>query len=330
MTPFEQKKQQQHRFRIITSFALVYVLWGSTYLAMRVAVRDAQPFAIGAARYLISGPIMLAVCALMGKKIRLNRQDFVRLLAISILLLSVGNMGVLWGEKYVPSGLAALIVAIVPIWVVAIEAWVFRAGRMSAKGLSGLALGIVGLLVLLWPRITAGTRLGRLELVGIGILAMASLSWAWGSVLSHRWSLSVDVFTAAAWQMTLAGLVNACLAGATGEFQKSTWTAPAVWSVVYLVVCGSWVGFTAYIWLLEHVPTPKVATYAYVNPIVAVFLGWFLLSEKVDTVMIVGTVIIVGSVALMTTSKLKKLSARVEPEVAEIAPAIIGEVEGIG
>src|SRR5216683_3023405 len=194
-----------HRFRVMLSFALVYLFWGSTYLAMRVAVRDLPPFVIGATRYLVSGPIMLAFCALSGRKIRLSRNDFLRLLVIGIFLLAVGNMGVLWGEKYVPSGLAALIVAIVPIWVVAIEAWVFRAGRMSAKGLSGLALGIVGLLVLLWPRITAGTRLGRLELVGIGILAMASLSWASGSVLSHRWSLSVDVFTAAAWQMTLAG-----------------------------------------------------------------------------------------------------------------------------
>jgi drug/metabolite transporter (DMT)-like permease len=328
MTPVEE----QHRFRIITCFLLVYVFWGSTYLAMRVAVRDAQPFAIGAARYLISGPIMLAVCALMGKKIRLDRQDFARLLTIGILLLSVGNMGVLWGEKYVPSGLAALIVAIVPIWVVAIEAWIYRAGRMSKKGLAGLALGIVGLLVLLWPRITAGTHLGHLELIGIGILAVAAFAWAWGSVLSHRFSLSVDVFTAAAWQMTLAGLINALIAGMSGQFRQSVWTAPVVWSVVYLVVCGSWIGFTAYIWLLEHVPTPKVATYAYVNPIVAVLLGWLLLREKVDIFMVLGTAIIIGSVALVNTSKLKRALTEVDSAAkeTEIAPAVIGEVEGIG
>jgi drug/metabolite transporter (DMT)-like permease len=314
----------QHRFRIALSFALVYVLWGSTYLAMRVAVRDVQPFVIGATRYLISGPIMLAVCALTGRKIGLSLRDGLRLLAIGVLLLSVGNMCVVWGEKYVPSSLAALVVAIVPIWVVALEAWVFRAGRISRQGLAGLAIGIAGLIVLLWPKITSGTRLGRLELLGSGILAVGSLGWALGSVLSHRWNLNVDVFTACAWQMTLGGLVNALLAGATGEFGHSRWTAPALWSVAYLVVCGSWIGYTAYIWLLEHVPPPKVATYAYVNPIVAVFLGWLLLHEMVDAFMLAGTVIIIGAVAMVNTSKLRRPGADAEAEVDEITAVSVG------
>ena len=124
----------QNRSRIIVAFALLYVLWGSTYLAMRVIVRDIPPYVAGAVRYLIAGPIMLAACALMGRKISLTRLDLRRLLVISILLLSIGNIGVLWGEVYVSSGLASLIVALVPIWVVMIEAWVFSAGRMTAKG----------------------------------------------------------------------------------------------------------------------------------------------------------------------------------------------------
>lgn len=311
---------ESHRFRVAVSFALVYVVWGSTYLAMRVAVRDVEPFVIGATRYLISGPIMLAVCALTGRKIRLNSRDGLRLLIIGVALLTVGNMGVVWGEKYVPSSLAALVVAIVPIWVVALEAWVFRAGRISRQGIAGLAIGIAGLLVLLWPRITSGTRVGRLELVGSGILAIASLAWAIGSVLSHRWSLSVDVFTACAWQMTFAGLVNAAIALLSGQFRNSHWAPSAMWSVAYLVVCGSWIGFTAYIWLLEHVPPPKVATYAYINPIVAVFLGWLLLNETVDGFMLAGTVIIIGAVAIVNTSKLQRPDARLE-EVDE-APAM--------
>jgi len=311
---------ENHRFRVALSFALVYVLWGSTYLAMRVAVRDVEPFVIGATRYLISGPIMLAACALSGRKIRLNLRDGLMLLAIGAALLSAGNMGVVWGEKYVPSSLAALVVAIVPIWVVALEAWVFRAGRISRQGIAGLAIGIVGLLVLLWPKVTSGTRVGRLELVGCGILAVGSLAWALGSVLSHRWSLSVDVFTAAAWQMTLGGLVNALIALVSGQFPHSHWTTPAMWSIAYLVVCGSWIGFTAYIWLLEHVPPPKVATYAYINPIVAVFLGWLLLNETVDSFMLAGTVIIISSVAIVNTSKLQRPATRVE-EVEQV-PAV--------
>jgi drug/metabolite transporter (DMT)-like permease len=295
----------QNRSRIIVAFALLYVLWGSTYLAMRVIVRDMPPYVAGAVRYLVAGPIMLAACALLGRKISLTRRDLGQLLVISILLLSIGNIGVLWGEVYVSSGLASLIVALVPIWVVMIEAWIFRAGRMTAKGLFGLAIGIVGLLVLLWPRISSGTHLGRLELLGSGILAGASFFWALGSVFSHRFNLTVDVFASAAWQMTLGGLVNGAVALVTGQFQKTHWTISALGSIGYLVIFGSWLGYSAYIYLLEHVPTPKVATYAYVNPIVAVFLGWIILREHVDIFMLLGTAIIIASVALVNTSQLK-------------------------
>jgi drug/metabolite transporter (DMT)-like permease len=303
------------------SFALVYVLWGSTYLAMRVAVGQIPPYVVGSARFLISGVILLAWCAFMGKQIRLNRRDFFRLLTIGVLLLSIANIGVLWAEEYVPSGLAALVVALVPIFVVALEAWVFRAGRMPVRGLAGLALGMAGLLTLLWPKITSGTQLGRLELMAAAVLAGCSLVWALGSILSHRWTLSVDVFTAAAWQMTLAGLVNTSIALVTGKFQQAHWTPRGLGAIAYLVVCGSLVGFTAYIWLLEHVPPPKVATYAYVNPVVAVFLGWLLLHEDVDAFMLAGTVIIIAAVALVNTSKLKRESAPAEDSAPAEMPA---------
>ena len=304
-----------NRSRIIVAFALLYVLWGSTYLAMRVIVRDMPPYVAGTVRYLAAGPIMLAACALLGRKISLTRRDLGQLLVIAILLLSIGNIGVLWGEIYVSSGLASLIVALVPIWVVMIEAWIFRAGRMTAKGLFGLAIGIVGLLVLLWPRIVSGSHLGRLELLGCAILATGSFFWALGSIFSHRFSLTVDVFASAAWQMTLGGLVNGAVALVTGQFQKTHWTFSALSSIGYLVVFGSWIGYSSYIYLLEHVPTPKVATYAYVNPIVAVFLGWIILREHVDTFMLLGTAIIIASVALVNMSQLKH--APVDTPVSE-------------
>src|SRR5579871_6097896 len=309
MTPL----QQQQRSRIMVAFALLYVLWGSTYLAMRVIVRDMPPYVAGTVRYLVAGPIMLTALALMGRKVRLTAPDLRRLLVISILLLSLGNIGVLWGEEYVSSGLASLVVALVPVWVVMLEAWVFRAGRMTPKGLFGLAFGIVGLLVLLWPRIASGSRLGQLELFGAAILAGASFLWALGSIFSHRYHLSVDVFVSAAWQMTLAGAVNGIIALVFGQFQKTHWTTSALTGIGYLVVFGSWAGYTAYIYLLEHVPTPKVATYAYVNPIVAVFLGWIILHEQVDAFMLLGTAIIIASVWLVNTSKLKQPPSNPQP-----------------
>lgn len=299
--------EKQRRLKVATSFGLVYVLWGGTYLAMRVAVEHIPPYVMGAVRYLIAGPLMLGYLALIGKKIRISRRDALRLLVIGFLLLSVGNMGVAWAEEYVPSGLAALIAAVVPIWVAMIEAWIFRARRMSPLGLAGLSLGILGMLILLWPKLTSGTRLGHPELIGFGILMIASLSWAMGSVLSGRWSLDVDVFSASAWQMTFGGLVNALIALLSGGFHHTVWSQSGALAIVYLVTCGSWIGFTAYIWLLEHVPTPKVATYAYVNPVVAVYLGWLLLHEKVDLYMLAGTVVILAAVAMVNISKLKAL-----------------------
>jgi drug/metabolite transporter (DMT)-like permease len=305
------------RSRIIVAFALLYVLWGSTYLAMRIVVRDMPPYVAGSVRYLASGPLMLAALAVTGRKIRLSMQDFRRLLVISVLLLSIGNIGVLWGEIYVPSGLASLIVALVPIWVVMIEAWVFRAGRMTRKGLVGLAFGIVGLVVLMWPRITSGSHLGRLELLGCGILAFGSFFWALGSLFSHRYELSVDVFVSAAWQMTLGGVVNAMVALASGQVFRTHWTMTAFTGIAYLVVFGSWIGYSAYIYLLEHVPTPKVATYAYINPIVALVLGALILHERVDAFMLAGTAIIIASVALVNTSKLR---GQQDAKLTEVAP----------
>lgn len=277
-------------------------------MAIRVAVEHIPAYVMGAVRYAIAGPLMLAWCAFSGRKVSISRLDAWRLAVIGILLLSIGNMGVAGAEEHVPSSLAALVVAGVPIWVAIIEAWIFRSRRLSRMGVSGLALGMLGMLVLLWPEIT-GAHLNRLELLAFAILLVSSVSWALGSVLSGRWTLSVDVLTASAWEMTFAGIVNAVVATLNGGFHHVTWTPRGLLAILYLVICGSWIGFTAYIWLLEHVPTPKVATYAYVNPVVAVYLGWFVLNEKVDAFMLVGTVIIISAVALVNLSKLRALRA---------------------
>src|SRR5258708_187642 len=178
--------EKQHRVQLIVAFALVYVLWGGTDLAMRVAVEHIPPYVLGSVRFLMAGASMLAWCTLSGRKVKINRRDIVRLATVGVLLLSVANMGVVWAEEYVSSGLTALIVAAVPIWVAILEAWVFRTRRLPLLGLLGLALRIVGMMVLIWPRLVSGTHLGHMELIGVGILIAACLSWALGSILSGR------------------------------------------------------------------------------------------------------------------------------------------------
>ncbi|PYY14299.1 MAG: EamA family transporter [Acidobacteria bacterium] len=307
----QQEKEQSHRLRIGASFGLVYLFWGSTYLAIMIAVRHFPPPVLGALRFLIAGALMLGWCAFRRKKLAITRGDFLRLLLVGVLLLVGGNTVLAWAEEYINSGLAAMIVAVVPIWIAMIEA-LFGGDRLTRLGWSGLLLGIGGLLVLLWPDIVTGNAIGRRDLVASLGLMLGSLSWAVGSVLSRRFQLTVEPFVATGWEMALAGMVNALLAFSLGGFHRADWARTGWLAVGYLVTFGSLVGFTAYIWLLEHVPTPKVATYAYVNPVVAVFLGWLIGGEHIDRYMLLGMVVIVTAVILVTSSKLR--SGKLRPE----------------
>jgi drug/metabolite transporter (DMT)-like permease len=161
--------------------------------------------------------------------------------------------------------------------------------------------------------------MGRRELWASVALLGGSFLWALGSVLSKRWQSGMDVFSATAWQVTAAGAANFLFALAAGDFSRATWTTRGVSAVLYLVVCGSWIGYTAYIWLLEHVPTSKVSTYAYVNPVVAVFLGWLVLHERVDRFIAMGSMIVVLSVILVTSAKVDEKGAADELPVVEVS-----------
>jgi drug/metabolite transporter (DMT)-like permease len=300
-----------HRLRIVIAFALVYVFWGSTYLAIGITSAEGiPPFVMCAMRFLIAGPLMLAGSMAFGRNIRIARQEVLRLAAIGALLLVGGNGGLAWAEQYVPTGFAALIVAVTPIWFLVLETFVFRGDRMSRRGLIGVGMGIIGITVLVWPKITHRDTLGVMQLVGSILLLFSSMSWAIGSVFSRKWQMKVDPLVATGWEMLFAGLGHSVLALLTGQLHRASFNQRGVMAVLYLVVFGSWIGYTAYIWLLKHVPTPKVATYAYVNPIVAVFLGWIVLRERFDRFMLAGTIVIVAAVVLVTTAKVHLGEAR--------------------
>jgi drug/metabolite transporter (DMT)-like permease len=298
------------RWKVALAFALVYVFWGSTYLAIRIAVEQVPPALMAGTRFLIAGSLMLAYCALRGKRVRLRMDEAIRLAVIGVLLLTTSNVVLAWAEQWVPTGLAALLICVTPIWFLLLETFVFPGEhRVSPRTLGGIALGVCGIAVLMWPELTHTAGIRRSELIGCVVLLGASLSWATGSVLSKRWKVSVDAFTATGWEMTFAGIVNVLVGFAFGDQHHTTWSARGLGAIIYLVIFGSWVGFTAYVWLLEHVPTTKVATYAYVNPVVAVFLGWLVLNEQVTGFILAGTVIIVAAVAIVTGAELKTRSA---------------------
>ena len=307
--------QRPRRWMVILAFALVYLFWGSTYLGIDIAVQTIPPALMCAVRFSIAGTVMLAVCAATGRKIFYSPKQIALAAVVGLLLLMGGNLTLSYAELAVSTGLAALIIAITPLWFLVLDSLLLGDHHISGRGKAGLALGIVGLFVLVWPQLRTG-GMGHREFWASTSLIAGSFSWALGSVLSKRWQSGMDVFSATGWQVTAAGAGNFIFALFTHDLSRVVWTVRGISATLYLVVCGSWIGYTAYIWLLEHVPTSKVSTYAYVNPVVAVFLGWLILHERVDRFILAGSAIVVLSVILVTSAKVK------EKTVAEELPAV--------
>jgi len=296
--------QGSFRLQVIIAFGLVYVLWGSTYLGIRVAVEHLPPLMMGGLRFIVAGALMLAIRAAQGNSITVTRRDLLRLTVIGVLLLTLGNVGLGWAETIVPTGMAALLIAITPLWFLLLETLSSRGERISARGLAGIALGAAGVVVLIWPDLAHGHFTAR-SLIGAPLLLASSFSWACGSVLAKRWHIQQDPYTASGWEMLMAGLINGALSLCVGDLHRTVWARSSMLAIVYLVFAGSLIGFTAYVWLLKNVPTAKVATYAYVNPIVAVFLGWLILHERLTGTMLAGAVVIIAGVVLVTGAKVK-------------------------
>jgi len=310
--------ERPSRWSVILAFGLVYVFWGSTYLGIDIAVQTIPPALMCGLRFSIAGVVMLAVCALSGHRILYSPRQIALSAIVGLLLLMGGNLTLSYAELTVSSGLSALIIAITPLWFLVLDSLLLGDHHISGRGKAGLALGIVGLFVLVWPQLQAGS-LGRKELFASISLIGGSFSWALGSVLSKKWQSGMDVFGATGWQVTAAGVGNFIFAFFNGDLAHATWGPRSLAAVGYLVVCGSWIGYTAYIWLLEHVPTSKVSTYAYVNPVVAVFLGWLVLHEKVDRFILAGSAIVVLSVILVTSAKVKE--KKIAEELATVEAA---------
>jgi drug/metabolite transporter (DMT)-like permease len=287
------------------AFGLVYLFWGSTYLAIDIAVQTIPPALMCAVRFSIAGVVMLAVCALTGRKVLYSPRQIALSCVVGVLLLMGGNLTLSYAELAVSTGLAALILAVTPLWFLVLDSLLLGHHRISGRGKAGLALGILGLFILFYPELTSKTALGHKELWASVSLIGGSFSWALGSVLSKRWQSGMDVFSATGWQVTAAGVANFIFAILAGDFSRVVWTGRGIGALLYLVVCGSWIGYTAYIYLIEHVPTSKVSTYAYVNPVVAVFLGWLVLHERVDRFILAGSAIVILSVILVTSAKVK-------------------------
>lgn len=289
----------------------VYIVWGSTYLAIRITVETLPPLLAGGVRFLVAGALMwLFLRVRKGREaMRVTKRQAVSAAVVGALLLLGGNGLVMIAEQDVPSGLASLIIASTPLWVILYR--YMAKERISTGTLAGVAVGFAGVAVLVVP----GDRPGGASLTGIFLLVIAAASWANGSFLSSRLEMPSDPAVSTAIQMLLGGgflAIGGLLKGELSGLDSDAFSTASVLALLYLVFIGSLVAFTAYVWVLQHAPVSKVATYAYVNPVIAIFLGWIVLSERVTPVILLGAAIIVASVAFIVRKESGK-PAEIDP-----------------
>ena len=296
--------------RLACALAIVYVVWGSTYLGMAVADRTLPPLLMLSVRFLVAGALLYAWAAYRGELVeRPGRVAWRAAAVVGSALLVLDTGGVAWAVQRVPSGTAALLVASVPLFMAVIDR-VFFGVRLPAGAAAGIGTGLVGVAILAGPS-------GNVDLLGAGVLLFASFTWAAGSAYARVAPLPRGAFAGAAMQMLTAGALLGVIGLAIGEganVHPSQISAASLGALLFLIVFGSLVAFTAYGWLLRNASTPLLSTYAYVNPAVAVFLGWAFVGEHVGGREIAAGLVVLASVGMLMLAREAREAAPATPE----------------
>jgi drug/metabolite transporter (DMT)-like permease len=290
--------------RAYAAWGIVCVVWGTTYLAIRISLETIPPLLMAAMRWISAGALLIAALKLRGERLPAP-SAWPALIVLGILLLGFGNGAVVWAEQTVPSGLTSVLVATVPFWMVGIERLTRAGDPVTPRRLAGLVLGFSGIVALVWPEIHAGTS-GRVFLAGVASTQIACVGWAVGSSYA-RWrgrthASEENVLATAAFEMLFGGLFLLACALALGEPSRLAFTPRTAGALVYLTVVGAIGGFSAYAYALKHLRVATVSLYAYVNPVIAVVLGTLVLHEPFGARMAVAAAIVLGGVALVRSS----------------------------
>jgi drug/metabolite transporter (DMT)-like permease len=298
--PDSDKTPPAPRAKVLVAFAIVYVVWGSTYLAIRFAVETLPPFLMGGARFLVAGLALFLWVRWRGVRAEPGQW---RIAGIAgVLLLFGGNGALVWSEQRVASGIAALLVATLPVWMVLLD-WLRPGGSRPPAGVfAGLALGLGGLALLVGPAAMPSTGRAEVDLAAAGVLVLGSISWAAGSIFLRNARHAGSVTLSNAMQMLVGGATLAIAGIGAGELDRlslETASARSVISLAYLAVFGSLIGFSAYTYILRVSTPARVATYAYVNPVVAMLLGWAFASEPITVRTLIAAAIILAGVAII-------------------------------
>jgi drug/metabolite transporter (DMT)-like permease len=285
--------------QVAIALGAVYLIWGSTYLAIRFAIETIPPFLMASLRYLVAGGMLYAWSRLRGAP-RPALVHWRPAVILGGLMLLLGNGGVVWAEQRVSSGLAALLVSTEPLWIV-LFVWMRDHGRPAGRVFAGLLLGFIGLVLLVRP----GSATGGIDPLGVAAVLVASVGWAWGSLYGQRAKLPTSPLLGTAMQMLGGGgllLLASALTGEPARFHLAAVSMKSALSLGYLVIFGALIAFTAYVWLLRVAPPVLVSTYAYVNPLVAVFLGWALAGEPITRGTLIAAAVILAGVALISSA----------------------------
>lgn len=282
--------------RAYIAWVMVCLIWGTTYLGIRIALQTIPPMLMGALRWIPAGLIILAILRLRGERLP-ARSGWPSLFVLGILFIGFGNGAVVWAEQTVPSGLTAVLVAAVPFWMVGVERFMSEPDPLTLRRSAGLTIGFAGIVLLVWPELEMGA--GRSFALGVGATQLACLGWAIGSSYSRRRQAAENVLAAAGLQMVFGGVCMLIVALATGELNRLTFTPVTAGALAYLTVFGSIGGFSAYVFALKHLPVATVSLYAYVNPVIAVLLGTAFLQEPLNPRLAAAAAVVLVGMALV-------------------------------
>lgn len=298
---------------IITAYAVVYVIWGSTYFFIQEAVKTISPLLLGSFRFLAAGMLMLVWCGMKGEKL-FNPISIKNAAITGLLLLFIGNGSVMYAEQYIPSGIVAVLVGSSPIWFVLLDFPNFKTNIRSTSVITGLITGFAGVILLFSDNLDNSSGSLSIEnILALLLLIIGPAAWAGGSIFSKYNPSKGSPALATAWQMFSAGLIFSIVALFNGEistFDSSSVSTNSWLSIAYLTIFGSIAGFSAYVWLLKVEPVTRVSTYAYVNPVVAVLMGVFLAGEKISFTQVIGLVVILLALLLLNLEKYRNGSRR--------------------
>ena len=291
---------KKEKIAAYAAWGAVCLFWGTTYLAIRIGVRTVPPALFGGFRFLAAGLIFLAYLRWRGHAFP-ERRELIDMVIVGIALLVMANGLVIWAEQWVPSSIAALLVATLPFWMAGFEAVLPSGERLTLRKVIGIFIGFAGLVILFAPEIRTSFDMAYLR--GILALLLAPFCWSAGSIYSKSRPAKSHPLMAATMQMIIAGIILIVIGGAFGEWRRVSFDVEGLAATAYLVVFGSIVGYGSFIYALAKLPATKVSMYAYVNPVIAVFLGWLILDERLDWSVLLATVIVLLGVVLVKSSR---------------------------